>query len=67
MKIAVYCSDVSGADGRVSMERLISKIKAKKLHPQIIKVISSWLRQRAATVVVGGEYSDVMVLANMVF
>ena len=30
-------------------------------------MISSWLRQRAAMVVVGGEYSDVMVLANMVF
>jgi hypothetical protein len=67
MKIAVYCSDVTGAFDRVSMERLIMKMKAKKLHPQIIDVISSWLRQRAARVVVGGEYSDVMVLANMVF
>ena len=66
MKIAVYCSDVTSAFDRVSMEWLIM-MKAKKLHLQIIDVISSWLRQRAARVVVGGEYSDVMVLASMVF
>ena len=29
-RIAVYCSDVSGAFDRVSAERLITKLKAKK-------------------------------------
>ena len=31
-EVAVCCSDVSGAFDRVSVERLISKLKAKKVH-----------------------------------
>ena len=65
-KIAVYCSDVSGAFDRVSLERLVSKLE-KVLHPQLLAVMKSWLRARSAHVVVGGESSKVMALINMVF
>jgi hypothetical protein len=66
-KIAVYCSDVSGAFDRVRMTRLIAKLRNKGLHHSLVDVISSWLRQRTSQVVVGGTYSDEMLLFNMVF
>ena len=66
-KVAVYCSDVSGAFDRVPAERLIAKLRSKKIHPVIVNVLSSWLRQRSSQVVVGGAYSQDMVLNNMVF
>ena len=66
-KVAIYCSDVSGAFDRVKMERLVAKLHAKKIHPQIIVVLESWLRQRTAHVIVGGKQSDEMTLRNMVF
>ena len=66
-KVAVYCSDVSGAFDRVSLERLVSKLKHKGLHPDIVAVLGSWLRQRRAIVVTGGAGSKEMTLSNMVF
>jgi hypothetical protein len=66
-KIAIYCSDVSGAFDRVRAERLVAKLHAWKVDRQIITVIKSWLRQRTANIVVGGEYSEGMKLLNMVF
>ena len=66
-KIGVYCSDVSGAFDRVSTKRLIAKLRNRKLHARIVKVLASWLRQRSSRVVVGGVYSDEMALHDMVF
>jgi hypothetical protein len=66
-KVAVYCSDVSGAFDRVKLCRLAAKLKAKRIHPKIIEVLVSWLRNRKARVVVGGEASEEFVLENMVF
>ena len=66
-KVAVYCSDVSGAFDRVSVERLVDKLKAKGLHPDVVAVLASWLKQRWANIVVGGKESKVMTLMNMVF
>jgi hypothetical protein len=66
-KIALYCSDVSGAFDRVQLERLEAKLKAKKIHATIIDVLVSWLRKRRAKVVVGGEASEEFDLENMVF
>jgi hypothetical protein len=66
-KIAVYCSDVSGAFDRVELNRLVKKLRSEKLHPKIVSVLASWLRQRWANVVVGGTTSDEMSLSNMVF
>jgi hypothetical protein len=66
-KVAVYCSDVSGAFDRVKTDRLITKLRAKKLRPEIVAVLQSWLRQRVARVVVGGETSDEIPLRDMVY
>ena len=66
-KIAVYCSDVSGAFDRVCLERLAAKLKKKGLHPQIVAVLVSWLQQRIAHIVVAGATSFEMTLRNMVF
>ena len=57
-KVAVYCSDVSGAFDRVRVHRLLENLEAKKLHPDMITVVESWLRDRRAHVVVGGQKSD---------
>ena len=66
-KIGIYCSDVSGAFDRVETERLVEKLIKKKVHPTIVKVLESWLRNRRARVVVGGQASSDFTLANMVF
>lgn len=66
-KIAVYCSDVSGAFDRVSLQRLVAKLRKKGLHPQLIAVMTPWLQKRFAHVVVSGESSKEMILSNMVF
>ena len=52
-QIVVYCSDVKGAFDRVRVERLISKLKAKGVHPKLVKLIESWLQERRARVLVG--------------
>jgi hypothetical protein len=57
----------SGAFDRVSVDRLISKLKAKKVHKVIIDVLTSWLRSRRAHVVVGGSRSEEFTLSDMVF
>ena len=66
-KVAVYCSDVAGAFDRVNKERLLSKLKAKKVHPRLIAVVGSWLRSRSAKVVVGGMASVEFELRDAVF
>ena len=66
-KIGVYCSDVSGAFDRVKAERLVAKLRAAKVRPEIVAVIESWLRSRPAHVVVGGAQSVELSLFNMVF
>jgi hypothetical protein len=66
-KIGAYCSDVSGAFDRVKVERLVAKLKAKKIHPVLVEVIMSWLRDRSAQVVIGGERSGEFELKDMVF
>ncbi len=63
----MYCSDVSGAFDRVKLERLVAKLKKHKLHPQIVSVLTSWLQQRSARVVVGGKQSHLMRLQDMVY
>jgi len=66
-KIGVYCSDVSGAFDRVNLNRLAAKLKAQKIHPKIVAVLISWLRNRRARVIVGGESSEEFALENMIF
>jgi hypothetical protein len=66
-KVLVYCSDVSGAFDKVPKERLLAKLEAKGIHPKLIKLISSWLEPRQATVVVGGAKSKPFRIQDMVF
>ena len=66
-KVAVCCSDVSGAFDRVRAERLLEKLRCKGVHPTMVALTEYWLQQRTAHVVVEGQFSDKMVLQNMVF
>ena len=60
-------SDVSGAFDRVSANRLLEKLRARGMPQDLLDVISSWLRKRAAKVIVSGKESRSMVLKDMVF
>ena len=66
-KLLIYCSDESGQSDCVKLERLAAKLKAKKIHLEIIDVLASWVRNRRARGVVGGEASEELILENMVF
>ena len=66
-KIGICCSNVRGAFDRVELGRLVAKLQKKKLNPKLVAVIKSWLRNRRAKVVVGGESSEDFILSNMVF
>ena len=45
----------------------MAKLRKRGVHPQIVKVLESWLQQRFAQVVVGGASSIATVLMNMVY
>ncbi|CAE8584050.1 unnamed protein product [Polarella glacialis] len=66
-RVGLYCSDVSGAFDRVNACRLLLKLKLKSIHPHILRVIGSWLRDRRAHVVVDGVLSAQFILRDMVF
>ena len=66
-KLGMYCSDVSGAFDRVSAEQLLLKLRSFGLHEDLLGVLRSWLRDRPALVLVGGEQSRRLTLSNMVF
>eukprot|EP00973_Karenia_brevis_P015706 2149274-Karenia_brevis.AAC.1 len=65
-RIGLYCSDVSGAFDNVSRELLLRKI-SQKFNGNLENVLSSWLDQRFANVVVGGKMSRTIVMSDMVF
>ena len=66
-KIALYCSDVAGAFDRVDKNRLLCKLRVAGLHPKLVLVIESWIRDRSAEVVVGGAKSNFISMCNMVY
>ena len=66
-KFCLYCSDVSGAFDRVKAERLVEKLRQKGVPEKWVKLFESWLRERKATVIVGGEHSLAVLLCDMVF
>ena len=59
-KVAVCCSDVSGAFDRVRAEPLLEKLRCKGVHPTMVALTESWLQQRTAHVVFEGQFSDKM-------
>ena len=66
-KIAVYCSDVSGAFDKVNSRRLLRKLRARGVPDAILLVIQSWLYERRARVAVGGKFSRDLKIRNMVY
>ena len=66
-KIGVNCSDVAGAFGRVSTEKLIAKTRRSVIHSGIAKVIENWLIDRVGQVIVQGCTSAEFILRNMCF
>ena len=39
-KVAIYCSDVSGAFDKVPLKRLVQKLTNTKLHPKLVAVLA---------------------------
>ena len=66
-RVAVYCSDVSGAFDKVLASRLLENLAAKGMLKQLLRLIASWLRDRVGKVMVAGSASISMLLQNMVF
>ena len=66
-RVALYCSDVSGAFDRVSASRLLEKLRTKGIHWKLLKVIASWIDERTFTVVVDGVSSAPNPLRNSVY
>ena len=65
--VGIYCSDVSGAFDRVDKDRLGQKLRAKGLHPRVVAFLESWLEDRVAKVVMGGQQSPEEPLTDSVF
>eukprot|EP00969_Alexandrium_andersonii_P293503 12973370-Alexandrium_andersonii.AAC.1 len=66
-RVAVYCSDVSGAFDKVSTHRLLGKLHASQLHPKILRLLSSWLEPRSAKVIIKGSFSSEIAMSDMVY
>ena len=66
-KILIYCSDVAGAFDRVRCRRLVEKLRAKGVHPDLVRLFESWLEAGRARVLVGGSESEEKRLRDMVF
>ena len=67
LKVVLYCSDVAGAFDKVEAARLTEKLRKLGLPQELLGVLVGWLGPRRARVVVEGCFSEVLVLANMVF
>ena len=66
-RVALYCSDVSGAFDHVDSDRLCDKFRSFGVQPHLVQLIASWLRPRSARVVVDGKESQPFTMQNMVF
>ena len=66
-KIAIYCSDVSGAFDKVNSRGLLPKLRARGFPDAVLLVIQSWLYERRARVAVSGKCSRGMMIHNMVY
>ena len=65
--VGLFCSDVFGAFDRVDKDRLRAKLFTTGLHPKVVTLLSSWLADRMASVVVGGQASPLEPLTDSVF
>ncbi len=67
MQVGLYCSDVSGAFDRVDQQRITEKLKRSGIHPQIFRLLCSWLEPRTSVVVLDGKKSSCKTLQNSVY
>ena len=66
-KIGAWLSDISGAFDRVSKEYLLAKLQGYGVGPNFLNFLDSYLAPRTAQVVVQGERSFEMEIANSFF
>ena len=66
-KIALFCSDVSGAFDKVCTKRLAMKLRHHRVHERMVELLISWLSARRAQVIVGGARSDEYQIDNQVY
>ena len=66
-KVGVYLSDISGAFDKVETGRLLAKLKAAGFNDELLRFLASYLEARRAVVLVNGETSDELELANMLY
>ena len=65
--VGLYCSDVFGAFDRVDRDILVRKLRSSGLSPCLVRVLESWLDDRVAEVVVGGQAAALSPVRNSVF
>ena len=65
--VGLYCSDVSGAFDRVNRDLLVRKIRSTGMSGCLARVLESWLEDRVAEVVVGGQAAAPAPLRNSVY
>ena len=65
--MGLYCSDVAGAFDRVDRELLTRKLRSSGLSLCFVRVLESWLDDRVAEVVIGGQAAAPAPLRNSVY
>jgi len=66
-KIGAYLSDISGAFDKVFKPYLLAKLQGYGVGETCLRFLDSYLSPRVGRVVVQGQFSDAMRLANTVF
>ena len=66
-KVGVYLSDIAGAFDRVDSELLFSRLQNAGLGSKLCNLIKKYLSGRTGRIVVGGCFSEVFPLCNMVY
>ena len=63
----MYCSDAQGAFDKVEAELLICKLASFNIDSNILAMVSSWLRERSAFVIMNWKRSRPIGLRNVFF
>ena len=66
-KIGAFLSDISSAFDRVPRDRLCKKLLRAGVGERMSEFLADYLQPRSACVAVGGAFSELMVLSDMVF
>ena len=60
-KVALYCSDVVGVFDKVEKSRLLEKFRRVGLHPKLVEVLDTWLRDKRVQIVINGAKSNFFI------